>query len=132
MVSPEYSAVIECVPPESALVTHAEFPCTTGSAVHPAMAPAPSRKLMRPAGDPAVPGTVAVKVTACPPFEGLGEPVRIVVEDRVGLNAGSATASIHSRFAHVEPQVYVPKSQTDQVKRWGPALNGYVKTCHPG
>src|SRR5437763_745685 len=81
----EYSAVIECVPPESELVTHAEFPCTTGSAVHPAMAPAPSRKLMRPAAGPAAPGTVAVKVTACPPVEGFGDPERMVVEDRVGL-----------------------------------------------
>jgi hypothetical protein len=71
--SPEYAAVIECVPTESEDVLHVAAPEESPTAEHPEMALAPSRKPTEPVGVPELPVTVAVKVTDCPSVEGFEE-----------------------------------------------------------
>lgn len=81
LLSPPYTAVIECAPAASELVENdarpEAFSVTVASAV------APSSKVTLPVGVPVAPfvaTTVAVKVTDCPAGAGFCDEVTVVAE----------------------------------------------------
>jgi hypothetical protein len=77
LVSPPYSAVMVCVPAESAEVAHAA--CSADKATFEQIGVTPSLKVMLPVGLPAETAlTVAVKVTACPTVDGFAEEISAV------------------------------------------------------
>lgn len=77
LASPSYSAVIECEPMESELLANVAMPNAFKKPVP--NTSAPSLKVTNPVGG-IIPVlvTVAVKVTDCPPLEGLAEEVNMV------------------------------------------------------
>ncbi len=79
--SPEYAAMMLCVPPPSVLVAHIAVLVSPlpvrATAPQPPMAAAPSLKLTVPVGF--VPRTVAVRLTDAPRVAGFGELVSVVL-----------------------------------------------------
>src|SRR6187397_1938616 len=75
--SPEYFAVMECVPAGSDALEHVARPAIIGTTAQ--MAVAPSLKVTVPVGARTPPVTVAVNVMAWPPFAGLSEDVSPMV-----------------------------------------------------
>jgi hypothetical protein len=78
LLSPPYSAVIECEPTDKEEVVKAATPPVRDPVPNVTV---PSLNVTVPVGVPPVPDTLAVKVTGCPKEEGLTDEVSVVVED---------------------------------------------------
>ena len=76
VVSPEYLAVIECVPAVSVEVVSVAWPALSGLVP---IALGPSKNVTLPVGVPERLFTAAVKVTDCPAFEGFKDEVTAVL-----------------------------------------------------
>ena len=102
LVSPPYTAVIECEATESAAVANVATPDPFSVPVPRVVAP--SLNVAVPVGVPPVPVTVAVNVTDCPKTEGFCEDVSVVV-------LGLTTASVGLAGSPDTPVVKVPPVQ---------------------
>lgn len=87
--------MIECVPLVNVLVVQVATPEESAARLQPVITVPASRNVTTPAGVPALPVTVAVKVTDAPSTEGFPEEPN-VVEDEVSAT-GMVTLSIHAR-----------------------------------
>ena len=85
--------MIECVPERSEALEHVACPDAIGTLLQ--IVVAPSLKVTVPAGVLTVPDTVAVNVTACPPFAGLSEEVNAIP----GATGAGGTAASKTRNA---------------------------------
>src|SRR6185369_10594500 len=75
---PRYCALIACEPGISPSRVQVAVPALNVGA-HPLMSPRPSKKTIVPVGVPALPVTLAVKVTGCWKLDGLAEETRLTV-----------------------------------------------------